>query len=239
MAEQYYCVRQRAGKLVKEYRGTVPPRFSPSDTDEDRRAKADLKAQRRTVFNRDSTDRLELMLALLGKHATEYVLEFDDEHLPQRFADVRKALRAFLRRTERYRGGRPLDWAATVEGLHGAHRYHVHLVTDYYQLAPAEVRLLWGCGEVTDWPVFKRHGKVIGYRYLARYLTKERSDGIIIPIGRHPWSCSRSLRAKLPPPEVWLDESDRIEIPEGALLPRMRSGGSQFGSYRVASWIEV
>ena len=109
------------------------------------------------------------------------------------------------------------------------------LVADYRKLSPAEVRRLRQCGEVTDWPVFKRHGKVRGYRYLARYLTKERSDGIIISVGQHPWSCSRSLLAKLPPPEVWLDESDRIEIPDGALFPRMRTGGSQFGSYRAAS----
>ena len=91
MAELFYCVRQRAGNLVKEYRGTMPPRYAPSDTDEDRRAKADLKAQRRTVLNRDSTDRLELMIALMGKYATHYILEFDNEHLPERFADVRKA----------------------------------------------------------------------------------------------------------------------------------------------------
>lgn len=239
MSELFYCVRQRAGNLVKEYRGTMPPRYAPSDTDEDRRAKADLKAQRRTVLNRDSTDRLELMIALMGKYATHYILEFDDEHLPERFADVRKALRAFLRRVERYRGKGGLDYIPAIEGLHGAHRYHIHLVADYRQLSPAEVRFLWQCGEVTDWPVYKRHGKALGYRYLARYLTKERSDGIIIPVGRHPWSCSRSLRAKLPPPEVWLDESDRIAVPEGALLPRMRTGGSQFGSYRVASWIEA
>ena len=45
MAERFYCVRQRAGNLVKEYRGTLPPRYAPSDTDEDRRAKADLKAK--------------------------------------------------------------------------------------------------------------------------------------------------------------------------------------------------
>ena len=66
MDEQFYCVRQRAGKLVKEYRGTIPPRYAPSDTDEDRRCKADLKKQRRTVLNRESTDRLELMIALMG-----------------------------------------------------------------------------------------------------------------------------------------------------------------------------
>ena len=189
MAELFYCVRQRAGNLVKEYRGTMPPRYAPSDTDEDRRAKADLKAQRRTVLNRDSTDRLELMIALMGKYATHYILEFDDEHLPERFADVRKALRAFLRRVERYRGKGGLDYIPAIEGLHGAHRYHIHLVADYRQLSPAEVRFLWQCGEVTDWPVFKRNGKTLGYRYLARYLTKERSDGIIIPVGRHPWSC--------------------------------------------------
>ena len=236
-AERYYCVRQRAGDLVKEYRGTRLPRYSPGDTDEDRRAKADLKRRRRTVLNRDSTDRLELMIALMGKHATHYVLEFDDEHLPKRFADVRKALRAFLRRAERFRDG-PLDWIAAIEGLHGAHRYHVHLVADYRQLSPVEVRYLWKYGYVTDWPVLRRHGKVLGFRYLARYLTKERSDGIVIPIGRHPWSCSRCLRAKLPPPEVWFDENDRIEIPADALIPRMRFEDSPIGGYRAASWIE-
>ena len=140
---------------------------------------------------------------------------------------------------ERYRGKGGLDYIPAIEGLHGAHRYHIHLVADYRQLSPAEVRFLWQCGEVTDWPVFKRQGKALGYRYLARYLTKERSDGIIIPVGRHPWSCSRSLRAKLPPPEVWLDEIDAITIPFDAMLPRVRTGGSQFGSYRVASWIEA
>lgn len=237
---EFYCVRQRAGKLVKEYRGTIPPRYSPLDTDEDRRAKSELKRARRTVLNRDSTDRLELMLALLGKHATHYVLEFADEHLPQRFADVRKALRASLRRAERFRGGKPLDWIAAIEGLHGAHRYHIHFVTDSFQISPAEVRLLWSYGAVTDWPVFKRRGKVCGYRYLARYLTKERSDGITIPVGRHPWSCSRSLRAKLPAPEVWLDESDKITIPEHTLMPpRVNSKVTQFGSYNCASWLEV
>lgn len=240
MGERYYCVRQRAGKLVKEYRGTIPPRYSPLDTDEDRRAKSELKRARRTVLNRDSTDRLELMLALLGKRATHYVLEFDTDHTPERFADVHKAQRAFLRRVERFRDGAPLDWITAIEGLHGEARYHIHMVADDRQLSPAEAQFLWRCGGVTDWPVLRRHGKVAGYRYLARYLTKERSDGIIIPVGRHPWSCSRSLRAKLPAPEVWLDESDKITIPEHTLMPpRINSKVTQFGSYNCASWLEA
>lgn len=238
MDEQFYCVRQRAGKLVKEYRGTIPPRYAPSDTDEDRRCKADLKKQRRTVLNRESTDRLELIIALMGKYATHYVLEFDDEHLPKNFANVRKALHAFLRRVERFRGEKELDYIPVIEGLHGVHRYHIHLIADYRQLPPVVAQKLWACGAVTDWPVLRRYGKVRGFRYLARYLTKERSDGVVIPVGRHPWSCSRSLRAKLPPPEIWLDSSDHIAIPEDALLQRKCSGSNQFGSYCVASWIE-
>lgn len=42
MGEQFYCVHQQAGKLHKEYRGTIPPRYSATDTDEDRRDKAEL-----------------------------------------------------------------------------------------------------------------------------------------------------------------------------------------------------
>lgn len=238
MGEQFYCVHQQAGKLHKEYRGTIPPRYSATDTDEDRRDKAELKKQRRTVLNRESTDRLELMIALMGERATHYILEFDDEHLPKNFADVRKALRSFLRRVERFRRDRFLDYIPVIEGRHGDHRYHIHLVVDRRQLSAETVRLLWAGGNVTDWPVFKRHGKVLGFRYLAKYLSKEKSDGFIIPIGRHPWSCSRCLSAKLPPPEVWLDESGQIEIPQGALLPKRRSGCNQFGSYQVATWID-
>lgn len=238
MSKQFYCVRQQAGRLVKEYRGTIPPRYSATDTDEDRRDKTELKRQRRTVLNRDSTDRLELMIALMGDQATHYILEFDDEHLPRSFADVRKALRSFLRRVERFRGTNQLDYIPAIEGKHGDHRYHIHLVADFRQLPAAVVQHLWTGGEVTDWPVFRRHGKTLGFRYLAKYLVKERSDGIIIPIGRHPWSCSRCLRAKLPPPKVWLDDSDAIEIPDGALLPNRRSGCNRFGSYNVATWID-
>ena len=77
-----------------------------------------------------------------------------------------------------------------------------------------------------------------GYRRLAEYLNKERTDGIIIPIGRHPWSCSRSLNAKVPAPEIWMDSSGAIEIPEDVLWARRGSTENDFGAYYFASWIE-
>lgn len=238
MQSKFYCIRQRAGPLTKEYRGTLPPRYSPNDTAQDRREKTSLKKQKRTALNRHSTDRLELMLALIGRHATHYILEFDDEHLPKNFAGVKKAQDAFLLRVKNFKG-HGIEWIKAIEGLHGAHRYHIHFVADYYSLSPCEVQKLWKYGAVTDWPVLKRNGRVLGYRYLAEYLTKERSDGVIIPIGRHPWSCSRSLTQRLPEPEIWLDECGTITVPENAVLPRRESGANAFGSYTVAKWLEL
>lgn len=239
MPETYYCIRQRAGPLTKEYRGTLPPRYSPNDTAQDRKKKTELKQQRRNALNRSSLDRLELRIAQLGKHATHYILEFDDEHLPKKFADVKKAQDAFLWRVKNYKG-HGIDWIKAIEGRHGDHRYHIHFVTDYYQLSPCEVQKLWKYGTVTDWPVMKRSGKILGYRHLAVYLIKERPDGVIIPIGRHPWSCSRSLAKKLPPPEIWLDDCGTIMVPENAiLLGEPDWGSTQWGSYYVKEWLEL
>ena len=173
----WICCRQRAGPLVKECRA-IRPRLSADDTAADRAAKKDV----RCAVNRRQTDRLELRLALFGWYGEHYTLTFDDEHLPRSFKDARRVLRNFLRRAHRWReqasGSPALRYIYAVEGLHGDHRYHIHFVCDGRELAPAEVRYLWQGGEVHDEPVLLGKG---GYRRLAEYLTKERTDGIVIP----------------------------------------------------------
>lgn len=223
----WYCCRQRAGPLVKEFRRTGV-RFSPDDTAEDRRLKTQAKKLQRCVLNREAADRLELRLALFWWTGTHYTLTYDDEHLPRNFADVRKTIRAFLMLAGRWRASRgieePLDYIYAIEGLHGERRYHVHFICDYYDISPAEMRPgdggwrgLWRNGIVFDTPVIK---DTSGYRDLAEYLNKERPDGYIIPIGRHPWSCSRSLSAKVPQPERWTERSGAIEVPDSAVFVR-------------------
>ncbi len=66
-------------------------------------------------------------------------------------------------------------------------------------------------------PVLQREG---GYRRLAEYLNKERPDGFVIPIGKHPWSCSRTLNSGLPPAERWMEDSSAITVPDGVLWSR-------------------
>ena len=235
----YQCCRQQAGNLTKECRYRLAP-FSDTDTAEERRDKAALKDQRRCAVNRRPADRLELLLALMHE-GWMHTLTFDNDHLPHNFREVRVALRAFIARARRWRASldKPdaFDYIYAVEGLHGQRRYHIHLVTDYYELGPAEVRLLWRQGFVDSEPVLKKDGK--GYRTIAEYLNKERTDGVMIPIGRHPFSASRSLSGRLAPPEKWRDPSGVIVVPEGAACVRVRHYDfGAAGDIHYASWLQ-
>ena len=179
------------------------------------------------------------MLALMGYKGSMHTLTFDNEHLPQSFQGVRLALQSFFRRSKRWREGLglpgPFDYAYSIEGLHGERRYHVHLVTQDAELSPAEVAYLWRCGIVDNEPVLMQQG---GFRRLAEYLNKERTDGTSIPIGRHPWSCSRTLTQRLPSAERWRDTSGAILIPDDAIWVRRGTYENSFGAYYYASWIE-
>lgn len=243
------CVRQRAGPLVKECRA-LRPRFSPADSAADRRAKAQLRPDTRTAVNRRLMDRFELWLALLGWDGTHYILTYDDEHLPPDFGALRRSWRAFLGRVSRWRGGTDLPYAYRIEGLHGDKRYHIHFACRYGDLSPTEVRALWRNGEVDDEPVLRTRPvrdpesgewyKVSdgGFRRLAEYFCKERVDGCAVPLNKHPWGCSKPLRALLPPPEKWDADSGAIDIPADVLWARRGSTENDFGAYYFGSWIE-
>ena len=161
-------------------------------------------------------------------------MTYDDEHLPRDYDGVRRYFRAFRERAKRWRHGQPYDWIGCIEGKHGDHRYHIHLILRDSQFSPAEVRYLWRGGEVDDEPVLRKEG---GYRRLAEYLNKERPDGFVIPLGKHPWSCSRGLKAQIPEPERWRDDSGLIEVPDNVIWCRKGAHENDFGAYYYASYI--
>lgn len=237
MSATWYCCRQRAGPLVKECRA-LRPRFGKEDTAQDHAAKSTIKKYERTAVNRKAVDRLELALALFGRSGWMHTLTFDGDHIPQNFKGVRLHLTAFFRSCKRWRESlnKPpgFRYIYAIEGLHGNRRYHVHLISDEYELSPAEVQYLWKRGIVDSEPVLLKKG---GYRRLAEYLNKERTDGFVIPIGRHPWSCSRSLTNQMPAPEKWKSDSGVIEVPDNAVWVRRDSIENDFGAYYFASWI--
>lgn len=233
MSAGWYCTRQRAGPLVKECRA-LRPRIGPNDTRQDVREKRELQRYAHSAVNRSQVDRLELRLALYGYEGSHYTLTYDDLHLPRDFDGVRRYFRAFRERARRWRHGDPYDWTGCIEGKHGDHRYHIHLVLRDSQFSPAEVRYLWRGGDVDDEPVLRKEG---GYRRLAEYFNKERPDGFVIPIGKHPWSCSMELSRSLPPPERWTDTSGVIEIPDEVIWARRGQRENDFGAYYYGSYI--
>ena len=237
MSAVWYCTRQRAGPLVKECRA-LRPRFSPLDDQYTRSEKADFKRRYRSAVCQTPVDRLELRLGLFGFEGTHYELSFDDEHLPRTFKGVRRVLSNLLKRCKRWRNGRPFDYVYAIEYGTQHCRYHVHLVLRDSEFSPAEVRYLWRQGDVQDFPVLLKHG---GYRRLAKYFNKEPSDGYFLPVGRHKWSCSRTLTAKLPEPETWEDSSGVIRYPRHTLWASSLDGpqnfNNEFGSYYYYSWI--
>ena len=233
-SQMFFCTRQRAGPLVKECR-SLRPRFSSADTAADRKAKNEIIRCAHSAVCRTQADRLELRLALFEYDGVHYTLTFDNANLPKTFANVRKTLRAFMARASRWRKGAPFDWIYCIEGKHGDHRYHIHMILRDEDFPPAVVRFLWKAGEVDDEPVLRKEG---GYRRLAEYLNKESPDGFIIPIGRHPWSCSRSLSQKLPPAERWQEDSGVIDIPDAIIWARRGERTNDFGSHYYGSYIQ-
>lgn len=228
----WYCTRQRAGPLVKECRA-LRPRLGASDTRQDIQDKRTLQRSAHSAVNRTQVDRLELRLALFGYTGQHYTFTYDDWHLPHDYEGVRRYFRAFRERQKRWLHD-PFDWVGCIEGKHGDHRYHIHMVLRDENFPPEVARHLWKGGEVDDEPVLLKEG---GYRRLAEYLNKERPDGFVIPIGKHPWSCSLNLSRSLPPPERWTDTSGVIEIPDDVIWARRGGCQNDFGSYYYASYI--
>lgn len=229
-------MRQRAGPLVKECRA-IRPRLSAQDSVYARAEKNRiLRPPRDSSVCRTRVDRLELRLALFGFEGSVYTLTFDPEHEPAKFQDVRLAWRSFLYRLRKWKG-RPFDYIYLIEGRHGDHRYHIHLVLRDSDFAPAEVRWLWRDRGTADDEPLLRHPKD-RYRRMAVYFCKEATDGIVIPISARTWVCSKSLVKQLPPAEHWRDSTGTILVPEGVRCAGHYETSNEFGQYRYAWYIE-
>lgn len=233
--DSWVRICQRAGPLVKECRYRRPT-LSKADLPSVRQEKnAIISFLRNSSFRRTPVDRLELMLALFGAAGHVYCLTFEEMFLPESFRDVRLVWRNFLNAMRRYRA-RPFDYVYVIEGKHGDHRYHIHMVLRRDDFTPADVRYLWPGGHVDDEPLLLSRSDT--YRRTAKYFTKERTDGIILPIGSRTWVASRSLYDQLPPPEKTEVKTGCIRIPSSCRILDKESKANPFGEYHYAAYMQ-
>ena len=236
--KQWRYTRQQAGRLVKECR-YQRPRSREDDPAALRKEKRAVQEKiRNCCFRKNPTDRAELMVALMGARSAHWVLTYDEDHLPLRYAQVQEDVRRFIRGLRR-RLGRAFDYLYCIEGKHGDHRYHVHILLRKRDVPDSLVTLCWPGGGVKEGAPVLLPGKPRdGFYRLARYFTKEARDGMSLPLGSRLWVASRSLRDQLPPPERGKADSGEIIVPEGATGVLPYSVTVEGGQYHYASWIE-
>lgn len=229
------CIRQEAGPLVKECR-YVRPHFYPDDTETVKIEKNRiLKNAGCRCFKRSTVDRLELLLALFGWRSSFYTLTFSDAYLPKGFREVQAVWKAFLKSMKRWKKG-SFDYVYCIEGQHGDHRYHIHLVLRDEDFSPAEVRFLWPGGFVDDVPLIMWEND--SFRRIAKYMCKERRDGMALPLGSRMWVASRSLYQSLPKEKRFVSDTAAIYIPSDAAWAEESTIRNPYGLYHYAAYID-
>ena len=224
----------RAGPLVKELR-MIRPRFFAGDSWEARREKEWILDF--CSLNRSPADKLELRMALFGWDGVHYRLSFDDRYLPGNYAGVQKEMSLFFLRCRRWRQkqgwDRGFDYIRCIEGLHGDHRWHVHMVVSSRDFSQEDIAALWGRGDVFCEDVLL---DCTGYRRLARYFLKERMDGLLKPLDKRSVTCSASLA--IPEARCSLVKSGRIRMPADAICVQEPSAySSRWGSFNYCKYL--
>ena len=160
-----------AGRLVKEVIYTVP---QPRDGERVRAGRSKLTtAAQRALNYRTAQGHLEMLLAANFDQKDLFcTLTYRNDCLPEKLAEAKKRIRAFLRllRKERRRHGLDLKYVYVTEGKHGDIRYHHHLVIN--ATSPADLEMicsLWQYGEVD----VKR---IAGREYIAACADKKTAE---------------------------------------------------------------
>lgn len=233
---EYVKRYQRAGALVKTYTTDRKSFVLQGNRWVEKEAKHPAMWKR-------SWEKMELYLALFEFSGSHYILTFSDEHLPRDFAGVKRRWGAFLKRTKRkFPAFR--KYVYSIEAGHTRGRWHIHFVADDRELPREAVPLLWHYGIVDPgWhahPVVSRTG---GYRYLAKYLTKD-GCAVMKPVGAHEWGFAREMRRMLPPPRTVVTVR-RPAIPRDVFWASRETKrtddprtGQSMGEFFCVSWIE-
>lgn len=238
---KFILYRQKAGDLVKECRSWMVRR-SGYDTPYERKLKNDLRKQN-TPICRNATDRMELYLAMIGKTGVVYTLTFSSQHLPDTYKKLRKVWTTWSRKMRRKIGG-DAHYLYRIEGLHGDHRYHFHVVIREEELSLDEMQQLWNYGIVDQQRLIR--GTAIRpapaqnpYREWAVYLTKENqnNDTYMIPVGARPWSASRALHREWLPLEKASVQDGLVTVPNGAKITARSDCVNTFGETHYVSYI--
>ena len=222
----------RAGRLVWDITYTVP---RPNASKQDRKRIREVTEEQIQRTNANTAQRKLEMLMATNFDDTDLVLTvtYRDADLPESADVTRKHLGKVFAQMRAYRKARglpDLKYIYVLEGRHGDHRPHAHIIVNAAGGDLELMRSLWIWGDDIQLNYIRERG----YDGWAGYLTKERREASLN--GKKQFVGSRNL-ARPVTTYAWVDDGTTVDAPPGAQVLDEGGGRNEIASCRFVKYL--
>ena len=222
----------RAGRLVWDITYTVP---RPNASHHDRKRIREVTEEQIQRTNANTAQRKLEMLMATNFDDTDLVLTvtYRDADLPDSADVTRKHLgKVFsqMRAYRKVRGLPDLKYIYVLEGRHGDHRPHAHIIINAVGNDLELMKSLWLWGDNIQLNYVRERG----YDGWAGHLTKERREASLN--GKKQFVGSRNLARPVTTYE-WVDDGTTVDAPPGAQVLDEGGGRNEIASCRFVKYL--
>lgn len=222
----------RAGRLVWDITYTVP---RPNASKQERKRIREVTEEQIQRTNANTAQRKLEMLMATNFDDTDLVLTvtYRDADLPDSADVTRKHLGKVFSQMRAYRKARDLPelkYIYILEGRHGDHRPHAHIIINAAGGDLELMRSLWIWGDDIQLNYIRERG----YDGWAGYLTKERREASLN--GKKQFVGSRNLDRPVTT-YAWVDDGTTVDAPPGAQVLDEGGGRNEIASCRFVKYL--
>lgn len=222
----------RAGRLVWDITYTVP---RPNASKQERKRIREVTEEQIQRTNANTAQRKLEMLMAANFDEGDLVLTvtYRDADLPDSADVTRKHLGKVFAQMRVYRKARglpDLKYIYVLEGRHGDHRPHAHIIINAAGGDLELMRSLWIWGDDIQLNYIRERG----YDGWAGYLTKERREASLN--GKKQFVGSRNLARPVTTYE-WVDDGTTVDAPPGAQVLDEGGGRNEIASCRFVKYL--
>lgn len=222
----------RAGRLVWDIAYTVP---RPNANTAQRKRIREVTEEQIQRTNANTAQRKLEMLMATNFDDTDLVLTvtYRDADLPDSADVTRKHLGKVFSQMRAYRKARDLPelkYIYILEGRHGDHRPHAHIIINAAGGDLELMRSLWIWGDDIQLNYIRERG----YDGWAGYLTKERREASLN--GKKQFVGSRNLDRPVTT-YAWVDDGTTVDAPPGAQVLDEGGGRNEIASCRFVKYL--
>ena len=222
----------RAGRLVWDITYTVP---RPNASKQERKRVREVTEEQVARTNANTAQRKLEMLMATNFDEGDLVLTvtYRDADLPDSADVTRKHLGKVFAQMRAYRKARglpDLKYIYVLEGRHGDHRPHAHIIVNATGGDLELMRSLWIWGDDIQLNYIRERG----YDGWAGYLTKERREASLN--GKKQFVGSRNLDRPVTT-YAWVDDGTTVDAPPGAQVLDEGGGRNEIASCRFVKYL--